>query len=302
MPKRSNEFQQLIHYIYTQLTPSGTTVTESFELKERNSNATREIDILIEQDIANIKMRIAVECRDRSRKSDIEWIDGLIGKYKDLDIHKVVAVSRSGFSKDAIDKAAKHGIETKTIRECLDIDWPQEFIKYEMRTLGFKLEVINNQIEIEPEFEEKIEYETSVTNETGELFSTLHAIYKEYFYNLVIPEYHRRILEDYEAIKTILDKLIVIEVTVENVGLYLVSSNKLLHKIFTLIYQVIPKVFTKDIEVENYVYDQALITTGILNVPEQGIAYKATISQVAGRNEWKLFINPIKSGEKHDQN
>src|SRR5688572_759202 len=105
MPKRTNDFQKLIHYIYSQMVPEGATVTESALLRERSSLAKREVDILIEYEIAGTKLRIAVECRDRSRKDDIEWIDGLIGKYRDLEVDKVIAVSNSGFSSDAIEKA-----------------------------------------------------------------------------------------------------------------------------------------------------------------------------------------------------
>ena len=38
-------------------------------------------------------------------KDDIEWIDALVGKFKDLDVHKVLAVSRSGFTRAALKKA-----------------------------------------------------------------------------------------------------------------------------------------------------------------------------------------------------
>lgn len=68
MPERTNEFQQLMHYIYSQMVPEGATVTESALLKERNSNSEREVDILIEHEIAGTKLRMAVECRDRSRR------------------------------------------------------------------------------------------------------------------------------------------------------------------------------------------------------------------------------------------
>jgi hypothetical protein len=55
-------------------------VTESALLKERDSDAKREVDILIEDEVAGVKVRIAVETRDRSRPDTLEWIDGLVGK------------------------------------------------------------------------------------------------------------------------------------------------------------------------------------------------------------------------------
>ena len=86
-----------MHYIYSQMVPEGATVTESVLLKERNSESEREVDILIEDEIAGTRLRMAVECRDRSRKDSIEWIDYLIGKYRDLDDH-IVADSQTRLS------------------------------------------------------------------------------------------------------------------------------------------------------------------------------------------------------------
>jgi hypothetical protein len=80
MPQRSNEFQQLIHHIHTQMASLDAKVTESALLKERDSDAKREVDILIEDEVAGVKVRIAVETRDRSRPDTLEWIDGLVGK------------------------------------------------------------------------------------------------------------------------------------------------------------------------------------------------------------------------------
>ena len=53
---------------------------------------SREIDVLIEKEINGKTAKIAVECRDRACKDDIEWVDSLVGKYMHLDVHKVIAV------------------------------------------------------------------------------------------------------------------------------------------------------------------------------------------------------------------
>jgi len=115
MPKRTNYFQQLIHHIYRQLAPTGATVTESALVTERSSSTQREIDILVEHSVAGHRVRIGIECRDRSSKDDITWVDGVIGKYKDLDIQKVILVSNSGFSSGAIQKALANNIETHAL-------------------------------------------------------------------------------------------------------------------------------------------------------------------------------------------
>lgn len=129
MPQRTNDFQKLIHDVYKQLSPEGAKVTESAMIPERNNSTEVEVDILIEHEIAGHIFRLAIECRDRGRKADKPWINDLIGKYKDLEVNKIVAVSSSGFSKSAIEKAKANNIETLTLEEALDHQWPSEFVK-----------------------------------------------------------------------------------------------------------------------------------------------------------------------------
>lgn len=86
MAKRSNAFQKLVKYIHDQVKGCGVTVTESAMLQEENiaDPVLREVDVLIEQVTEGFAQRIAVECRDRAAPDDIQWIDGLIGKYCNL--------------------------------------------------------------------------------------------------------------------------------------------------------------------------------------------------------------------------
>ena len=73
---------------------------------------------------------IAIECRDHSRPADVQWIEQLFGKYKmDFGVSKVLAVSRSGFTRTAIVKAAHVGIGTITLEEAIN----SELIPIEQR-------------------------------------------------------------------------------------------------------------------------------------------------------------------------
>lgn len=128
MPKRTNDFQKLATELYKQLSAVGASVTESAMLKAE-SGAEREVDILIQDRISGMTISIAVECRGRTQKDDIQWIDCLIGKYVDLPVDKVIAVSKSGFSKAAHQKAQKNRIDTLTLEEALETDWPKEFVQ-----------------------------------------------------------------------------------------------------------------------------------------------------------------------------
>ncbi len=151
MTKRTNAFQKAILFIHQQLKDSGTVVRESALLRETNIDrpVEREVDVLIEKVDNGVTKRIAIECRDRLAKDDIVWIDGLIGKYLNLGVDRVIAVSSSGFSKSAELKATASGIELRTTNEIRNIDWDKEFIKIGIADLriDFKIHKISAETE-----------------------------------------------------------------------------------------------------------------------------------------------------------
>lgn len=123
MPKRSNDFQKITLNIHRALANRGITVEESVLVPEKNSDTTREVDILLTTTVASHKVRIGIECRDHERNQDITWIDGLIGKYANLDIDRVIAVSHSPFTNPAKQKAQQHNIELLTLEEAERVNW-----------------------------------------------------------------------------------------------------------------------------------------------------------------------------------
>ena len=129
MPKRTNDFQDLIVSVYKQIVPDSGKVTESEMVYDKDADILREVDILVEYRYAHHNFKIAIECRDRSRKDSVEWIDNLIGKSKSLLVNKVVAVSKKGFTETAKKKAIANNIDTLTLEEAIDIDWDKYPIK-----------------------------------------------------------------------------------------------------------------------------------------------------------------------------
>jgi hypothetical protein len=129
MPKRTNDFQNLIASIYKQIVEKGGKVTESGMVYDKEADTLREVDVLVECRYAGHDFKIAIECRDRSRKDSVEWIDSLIGKSKSLLVNKVVAVSKEGFTQSAIKKAAFNNIDTLTLEEAIETDWSKYPIK-----------------------------------------------------------------------------------------------------------------------------------------------------------------------------
>ncbi|MBW4531217.1 MAG: restriction endonuclease [Aphanothece saxicola GSE-SYN-MK-01-06B] len=129
MPKRTNDFQSLVKAIYEQIVPAGGVVAESAEVWDKEAGILREVDILVSYEYAGHEFSFIVECRDRSRKDTVEWIDGLIGKTKAFNVAKVIAVSSSGFASSATKKAKENGIETLALKEAEEQDWARYTMK-----------------------------------------------------------------------------------------------------------------------------------------------------------------------------
>ncbi len=124
MPERTNPFQRLIALLEYQLAPAGAIVVESGCFVDRRTRRPRqrEIDVKIETREAEHRVVIAVECTARRRPADIQWIEGLFGKYHQSGA-KLVAVSKSGFAEPARELAAYYDIDTLTVEEATNTSW-----------------------------------------------------------------------------------------------------------------------------------------------------------------------------------
>lgn len=124
MPRRTNPFQGLVTLIQHAMSGTDIRVESPAMIPDTHTSKQREVDILVSGELAGIQLTVALECRDHKDPQDITWIDDLIGKYRDLPVDKVIAVSSSGFTGPAIDKAKAVNIETLTIEEAQNVDWP----------------------------------------------------------------------------------------------------------------------------------------------------------------------------------
>lgn len=128
MPKRTNDFQELVAIIHRALAPKGAVITESALVETGTSGETREIDVLIETKVVEYRMKIAVEAKDEHRPMDSTKFESIIGKYLvegGVKVNKVVVVTHHGFYQPVIERAQKLGIELLTLTEAKDVDWSQ---------------------------------------------------------------------------------------------------------------------------------------------------------------------------------
>jgi len=123
VPKRSNQFQRLIVSIHHALAGDRAVVEESRELRDRVTGTLREVDIVIESAVGDYPVFLCVEWCDRSRPATVEWVEQQHGKHATLPTNKLILVSRSGFTQNALDKARSHNIETLSIADAVAVEW-----------------------------------------------------------------------------------------------------------------------------------------------------------------------------------
>jgi hypothetical protein len=140
MPARSNDFQAVVYFVQRHLAPDAT-VTESAQLRDRVTGQNREVDVLITADLAGQSTHISIECRKRSRKDHVSWVEEMRAKHDDLSTDQLVLVSATGFSKAAAVKARHYGIETFTPGQPVADDGPLARLRHpsvETRDLTIK--------------------------------------------------------------------------------------------------------------------------------------------------------------------
>lgn len=122
MPKRSNKFQKLIYAIHKQLSAEAI-VTESKLLVDRVTKVKREVDVVIEITTGDLQITIGIEVVAHNRPKGLEWLNKMWGKHKNLPTDKLVLVSKTGFTRTAIDEGEMLGIELMTLDEAIVADW-----------------------------------------------------------------------------------------------------------------------------------------------------------------------------------
>lgn len=102
---------QLEHLLGT-----GTLTVQSPEyIRNRHTGDLVEVDVTLRGRIGSTDILVAIECRDRSGRQDVNWIRELATKKDDIGASAIVAVSSNGFSKDATAEAAVRGVILKTL-------------------------------------------------------------------------------------------------------------------------------------------------------------------------------------------
>lgn len=111
------EFERLVARIEADAGPRGMTVTSPDRIRCKTTGRLREVDASIRSQTGTVEMLVTIECRRRSDIQDVTWIEQLVTKKHAIGADHTIAVSASGFSKNAQKVAAENGISLRKISE-----------------------------------------------------------------------------------------------------------------------------------------------------------------------------------------
>lgn len=296
MTKRTNAFQKAIFYIHDQLKDSDAIVTESAELNETNIDAIirREIDVIIEKKVEGKVFRIAIECRDRTNKDDIQWIDCLIGKFKNLPVDRIIAVSKSGFSKNALKKAEASEIELRSLKEISSMDWITEYEKLGFSELNMTFKMDKIHFVIDDKCQIKIS-ENDIILFKGEKISikTLLSWYIEAgFWSQINKEFKNQFLSVYKT-KQDLNKLVSLIKEIPFNDAKIILQN-VLYTLKSIQIFVIGTPNIVDVNLTYFKYQDSIISSGTLAGTKQNEEINLFLTQAFPENKIQLSYDKKK--------
>lgn len=117
------EFETLVANLQRKFSKNAE-VKQNTLIKGSLTGKKREVDVAIYSEIGGERILIAVECKRRSRKSDVNQVEAFNSKLEDIRANKGVIVSAKGFSKTARILAEKKGISLYRYEDTLSEGWP----------------------------------------------------------------------------------------------------------------------------------------------------------------------------------
>lgn len=122
MAKKGKSFEELVEKLEKLLASNDIQVERDVKLVDKSTGGDRQIDVLLRAKTGIYEFIVIIECRDRSKTDDVTWIEQLATKGRDVNANKIIAVSKSGFSKNAVKKARQYSITLRQIDDAVVAD------------------------------------------------------------------------------------------------------------------------------------------------------------------------------------
>lgn len=116
------DFELLVARIERLAAEHGAIVQSPDRLFDILTGGDREVDASIRQTVGSVKVLITVECRKRLEVQDVTWIEQLATKRRSVGAAYTIAVSSSGFTKQAAALAARDNILLRSLSTLTDSD------------------------------------------------------------------------------------------------------------------------------------------------------------------------------------
>lgn len=91
-------------------------MTESKMLRDAVLDVEREVDIVVEGTFDGDPVMTSIEVIERRKPGDLTWVEQLITKHQNLPTNRLILVSQSGFTKNALALVAKLGGSVEAIQ------------------------------------------------------------------------------------------------------------------------------------------------------------------------------------------
>ena len=120
MSKKGKVLEQLVKTIEEQIKEDPSLRVRSNVKIKNTTGIPREFDVVIDHDTEDSLMTV-IECKEHKNRLDIQYIDAFFGKCSSFkNISKMIMVSSSGFTKNAIAEAKGKGIVLHTVSDIMD--------------------------------------------------------------------------------------------------------------------------------------------------------------------------------------
>ena len=123
MTKESTKFEELTAEVFSALRNDPKLESVEHNVSLIGEDGPRQIDVVVRGKVGPVDILTVVECKDQKRKVDIGVVDAFHSKSRDVKAHKSVLVSRSGYSKKALEKGKRVGMSLCTLHDAKYEKW-----------------------------------------------------------------------------------------------------------------------------------------------------------------------------------
>ena len=119
------QFERAVHSELTYKFPTST-IRHDVRLAGTLSGTSRQIDVLVEEQLPSGQVRTAIDAKQRARRIDVKEIESFIGLLRDIGVARGIVVSASGYTEAALARAFRDDVDLD-----LDIFTLEEFQRWQ---------------------------------------------------------------------------------------------------------------------------------------------------------------------------